>query len=139
MREVIAKHLDPESCAVCSEVYGEVLTGGNRQAAIEPRNHESGAPTLLLDNGLSKGELNSSHLICCCGSASAATKCPASTAVVLGSGLAEVAHPMEVPVHFLWIIPRATECSVFRDMDQAIGTLERNPQCTGPCGLNAAI
>lgn len=44
----MAKHLDPESCAVHREVYGEALTGETRPA-IEPRNHESRAPTLLCE------------------------------------------------------------------------------------------
>ena len=43
----MAKHLDPESCVIHREVYGEALTGETSRPAIEPRNHESGAPTLL--------------------------------------------------------------------------------------------
>jgi hypothetical protein len=45
----MAKHLDPESCAVPREVYGEVLAGETSRPAIEPRKHESGAPTLLCE------------------------------------------------------------------------------------------
>ena len=43
----MAEHLDPESCVVHREVYGEALAGETSRPAIEPRNHQSGAPTLL--------------------------------------------------------------------------------------------
>ena len=43
----MAKHLDPESCVMHREVYGEALAGETSRPAIEPRNHESGVPTLL--------------------------------------------------------------------------------------------
>ena len=45
----MAHHPNPESCAVHREVAGEVLTGETCGPAIEPRNHESGTPTLLCD------------------------------------------------------------------------------------------
>ncbi len=45
----MAKHLDPESCVVHREVYGETLAGETSRPAIEPRNHESRAPTLLCE------------------------------------------------------------------------------------------
>ncbi len=43
----MAKHLDPESCVMPREVYGEALAGETSRPAIEPRNHQFGAPTLL--------------------------------------------------------------------------------------------
>jgi hypothetical protein len=61
---------------------------------------------------------------CCIGSASAATKHTAATAVILGPSLGEVANAVEVFSHLLWIIPRELECSVFKDMHQSIGILE---------------
>lgn len=45
----MARHLGPESCAGHREVPGEVLTGETDRPAIEPRNHQSGVPTLLSD------------------------------------------------------------------------------------------
>ena len=45
----MAKHLDLESCVIHREVYGEALAGQISRPAIEPRNHESGAPTLLCE------------------------------------------------------------------------------------------
>jgi len=56
----MAHHPNPESCAVHREVSGEVLTGETCGPAIEPRNHKSGAPTLL-----SEAEGNSEHDIKC--------------------------------------------------------------------------
>ena len=43
----MAKHLDPEPYVVHREVYGEALAGETSRPAIEPRNQESGTPTLL--------------------------------------------------------------------------------------------
>ena len=43
----MANHSDPESCAQYREVQGEALTGETDRPAIEPRNHNSGMPTLL--------------------------------------------------------------------------------------------
>ena len=43
----MANHSGPESCGVHREVYSEALTGETDRAAIEPRNQESGMPTLL--------------------------------------------------------------------------------------------
>ena len=45
----MAKHLDPESCVMHREVYGEALAGETSRPAIEPRNHQFGAPTLLCE------------------------------------------------------------------------------------------
>ena len=45
----MAKHLDLESCVIHREVYGEALAGETSRPAIESRNHESGAPTLLCE------------------------------------------------------------------------------------------
>ena len=43
----MANHSGPESCGVHREVYSEALTGETDRPAIEPRNQESGMPTLL--------------------------------------------------------------------------------------------
>ena len=48
-REEMANHSDPESCGTHREVDIEALTGETSRPAIEPRNHESGAPTLLCE------------------------------------------------------------------------------------------
>jgi len=45
----MAKHLDPESCVLHRKVYGEALVGETSRPAIESRNHESRAPTLLCE------------------------------------------------------------------------------------------
>jgi Retron-type reverse transcriptase len=45
--EEMANHSDPESCDIHREVYVEALTGETDRPAIEPRNQESGMPTLL--------------------------------------------------------------------------------------------
>lgn len=45
----MAKHLDLESCVIHREVYGEALAGETSRTAIEPRNHQFGAPTLLCE------------------------------------------------------------------------------------------
>lgn len=46
---------------------------------------------------------------------------------------------MEVPIYFLWITLRKVECSVFRDMHQAISLIEGDPQRTGPRSLNTTV
>ena len=43
----MANHSDPESCGKHREVLVEALTGATDRPAIEPRNHNSGMPTLL--------------------------------------------------------------------------------------------
>lgn len=43
----MANHSGPESCGMHREEYGEALTGETDRPAIEPRNQESGMPTLL--------------------------------------------------------------------------------------------
>jgi RNA-directed DNA polymerase len=43
----MANHSGPESCGIHREVYVEALTGETDRPAIEPRNHNSGMPTLL--------------------------------------------------------------------------------------------
>ena len=43
----MANHSDPESCDRHREVYVEALTGETDRPAIEPRNQDSGMPTLL--------------------------------------------------------------------------------------------
>ena len=45
--EGLATHGDPESCAASREGRGEALTGARAGRAIEPRNQDSGVPTLL--------------------------------------------------------------------------------------------
>ena len=45
--EEMANHSGPESCGVCREAHVEALTGETDRPAIEPRNQESGMPTLL--------------------------------------------------------------------------------------------
>lgn len=45
--EELANHSDPESCGMHREVPIEALTGETDRPAIEPRNHNSGMPTLL--------------------------------------------------------------------------------------------
>jgi len=45
----MAEHLDPEACVMHREVYGEALAGETSRTAIEPRNHQFGAPTLLCE------------------------------------------------------------------------------------------
>ena len=45
--EEMANHSDPESCDIHREVYVEALTVETDRPAIEPRNQESGMPTLL--------------------------------------------------------------------------------------------
>ena len=52
----MANHSDPESCGVHREVHIEALTGETDRPAIEPRNQESGMPTLL-----SEAEGNTVH------------------------------------------------------------------------------
>ena len=46
-RKEVANHSGPESCGVRREGATEALTGETDRPAIEPRNHESGMPTLL--------------------------------------------------------------------------------------------
>jgi group II intron reverse transcriptase/maturase len=43
----VANHSGPESCVGAREGAGETLTGETGRSGIEPRNQESGAPTLL--------------------------------------------------------------------------------------------
>ena len=43
----MANHSGPESCGMHREVHVEALTGETDRPAIEPRNHNSGMPTLL--------------------------------------------------------------------------------------------
>lgn len=43
----MANHSGPESCGMHREVHAEALTGETDRPAIEPRNQESGMPTLL--------------------------------------------------------------------------------------------
>lgn len=43
----MANHSGPESCGMHREVHAEALTGETVRPAIEPRNQESGMPTLL--------------------------------------------------------------------------------------------
>lgn len=43
----MANHSGPESCGMHREVHIEALTGETDRPAIEPRNQESGMPTLL--------------------------------------------------------------------------------------------
>jgi len=43
----MANHSDPESCGMHREVHVEALTGETDRPAIEPRNQNSGMPTLL--------------------------------------------------------------------------------------------
>ncbi len=45
----MAKHLGPESCVMRREVYGKALEGETSRPAIEQRNREPGAPTLLCE------------------------------------------------------------------------------------------
>ena len=45
--EGLANHPDPESCGISREGYVEALTEETSRPAIEPRNQESGMPTLL--------------------------------------------------------------------------------------------
>jgi RNA-directed DNA polymerase len=45
--EDVANHSGPESCGRHREVSGEALTGETGRPAIEPRNQQSGMPTLL--------------------------------------------------------------------------------------------
>jgi hypothetical protein len=45
--EGLATHGDPESCVDDPQGRGEALTGARAGRAIEPRNHESGVPTLF--------------------------------------------------------------------------------------------
>jgi RNA-directed DNA polymerase len=45
--EEVANHSGPESCVLRREAQGEALTGETGGPAIEPRNQESGMPTLL--------------------------------------------------------------------------------------------
>lgn len=52
----MANHSDPESCGMHREVHVEALTGETDRPAIEPRNQESGMPTLL-----SEAEGNTVH------------------------------------------------------------------------------
>ncbi len=48
-RKDVANHSGPESCAGHREVVTEALTGETGRPAIEPRNQESGMPTLLTE------------------------------------------------------------------------------------------
>jgi hypothetical protein len=45
--EEMANHSGPESCGMHREVHVEALTGETDRPAIEPRNQNSGMPTLL--------------------------------------------------------------------------------------------
>ncbi|CAM2194946.1 RNA-directed DNA polymerase [Paraburkholderia kururiensis] len=54
--EEVANHSGPESCGMHREVQVEALTGETGRPAIEPRNRQSGMPTLL-----SKAEGNTTH------------------------------------------------------------------------------
>jgi RNA-directed DNA polymerase len=45
--EEMANHSGPESCGMYREVHAEALTGETDRPAIEPRNQDSGMPTLL--------------------------------------------------------------------------------------------
>ena len=47
--EGLATHDDPESCAGVREGVGEALTGVRVGWAMEPRNHNSGVPTLPVE------------------------------------------------------------------------------------------
>ena len=44
--EGLATHADPESCVIARKGEGEALTGARAGRAIEPRNVNSGVPTL---------------------------------------------------------------------------------------------
>src|SRR6478609_8922086 len=46
-RKEVANHSGPESCGGRRETITEALTGETGRPAIEPRNQESGVPTLL--------------------------------------------------------------------------------------------
>lgn len=72
-------------------------------------------------------------------SPSTATEHTTAIAVHLGSCLAEVAHPNEIPIHFRWIILREVVPSVLGDMHQTIRIIDRHSQRTGPCSMNAAV
>src|SRR5437879_12073018 len=45
----VANHSGPESCGDSREGVAEALTGETDRSAIEPRNQESGMPTLLFE------------------------------------------------------------------------------------------
>ncbi|SRR5712692_4101666 len=45
----VANHSGPESCGDFREGVAEALTGETDRSAIEPRNQESGMPTLLFE------------------------------------------------------------------------------------------
>lgn len=45
--EEVASHSGPESCGCARESAAEALTGETGRLGIEPRNQESGMPTLL--------------------------------------------------------------------------------------------
>jgi RNA-directed DNA polymerase len=47
--EEVANHSGPESCGLHREVQIEALTGETDRPAIEPRNHNTGMPTLLVE------------------------------------------------------------------------------------------
>jgi RNA-directed DNA polymerase len=73
----MANHSGPESCGMPREVYGEALTGETDRPAIEPRNQESGMPTLLSeaegnmvrgDNRKSRTDPTRSETLCMLGS-----------------------------------------------------------------------
>src|SRR6187401_2919370 len=55
-RKDVANHSGPESCGGRREAATEALTGETGRPAIEPRNQESGMPTLL-----SEAEGNTGH------------------------------------------------------------------------------
>jgi RNA-directed DNA polymerase len=55
-RKDVANHSGPESCGGRREAVTEALTGETGRPAIEPRNQESGMPTLL-----SEAEGNTGH------------------------------------------------------------------------------
>ncbi|SRR5437899_2575962 len=55
-RKEVANHSGPESCGGRREAATEALTGETGRPAIEPRNQESGRPTLL-----SEAEGNTEH------------------------------------------------------------------------------
>src|SRR6266702_5362891 len=55
-RKDMANHSGPESCGDVREGAPEALTGETGRSAIEPRNQESGMPTLL-----SEAEGNTGH------------------------------------------------------------------------------
>ena len=73
----MANHSDPESCSINREVHAEALTGETSRPAIEPRNQESGMPTLLSEaegnmlsgtNRKSDGDPTRSETLCMLGS-----------------------------------------------------------------------